>query len=890
MLEDWRFADSPYVESGGLRAYAGAPLRLQDESGQTACLGSICVASPTRQAPLTRAQQTTLARLADWIVSDLVQLTRARRQRARRRMVDLIATAQVETASAVSEEPVMRILRTVYPNASVSLQSSKAGRIEAEGCGPVPLSDLSNGLWEDVDYIDRFIVESNHQELPTDRVVRIIAAQCESVAGQAFLAVGTKDFRLVFDDIDAWFVQTCAGIISEMWRKRLLTEVMLAKEKFLRGFSHQLRTPIHGILGSVELLTEELKSKNLKHSASQAMALLQATSATKSGGEHEMYLDTIKRAGQDLISIINSMITLNRWADVAATNRHYATYTIYELETELANETMKAISDDARYNASLFFIYDLPPDQCSIRTEMGLLRDSLLPLIINAVQNTPKGNVVVTMSVCSDTRELIVDIKDTGRGIPAKDHKRILELYEQVDTYSSGAGIGLTLASKFAALLQGSVELVSSEINRGSHFRATFRDVDLTYSKVPLLAEPAIPQLLNLPNRFHSIPSNPRAVSLCDHFARFLTCHGLSPSSSIEDALVILEFESDRKQHNAALSRLSPHQIAICLVPFPSGETHLDSTSKNVVYVHRPFLTSTMSFALQQAEKLLTSSKSNRSDPTMSSVSEGLVIHLETAVTTNQEGPARSDNETDHFSVKDGVQPGTIEAESAASAPKEPTYKQNVKDEHPSLETSRQPIVPLPSESAELPVRLAEDTLAGAQSISPAFASPSQRQSQSINSQSSQPILNLPPPVITSHPFALLVDDNTVNLRIMQMYCSKRSIRYLSARDGLEAVAIFQAHQSSHTASSDTPPISLIFMDLQMPNCDGIEATRRIRHLEKENGWQESVLFVVTGQDSAADRKAVEEVGGQEIYVKPVSIKTLDMGLKQYFPEFKGRR
>lgn len=66
MMEDWRFRESPYVESGGLKAYAGAPLRLQNESGECVALGSLCVASRTSQEPLTRLQQQTLARLADW--------------------------------------------------------------------------------------------------------------------------------------------------------------------------------------------------------------------------------------------------------------------------------------------------------------------------------------------------------------------------------------------------------------------------------------------------------------------------------------------------------------------------------------------------------------------------------------------------------------------------------------------------------------------------------------------------------------------------------------------------------------------------------------------------------------------------------------------------------
>ncbi len=61
---------------------------------------------------------------------------------------------------------------------------------------------------------------------------------------------------------------------------------------------------------------------------------------------------------------------------------------VYTLEAELAREMLKAISGDARYTASIFFNHDLTSDFDSIRTDLDLLRDSLLPLIMNAVQNT----------------------------------------------------------------------------------------------------------------------------------------------------------------------------------------------------------------------------------------------------------------------------------------------------------------------------------------------------------------------------------------------------------------------------------------------------------------------------------------------------------------------
>ncbi|KAK7414977.1 hypothetical protein QQX98_006210 [Neonectria punicea] len=832
MMEDWRFRGSPYVESGGLRAYAGAPLRLQDESGNCVGLGSLCVASSTSQGPLTKTQQHTLAHLADWVVSDMVQCARSRRQRARRRMAELIATAQAEMGNDDSDEPVLRILRTTYPDAVVSLTSSKALHLDIEGRDPVLLSDLEDGLWEDIDYIDEFIAKSNQQVLPNTRVVRVIASQCEGISGPSLLAVASRDFRLVFDDVDAWFVQTCAAMLSQMWQKRLLGEVMRAKEKFLRGISHQLRTPIHGILGSAELLAEELKSSNLRENAlPPVLALLDAAKSANSDGPN-IYLDTIQRSGRDLISIVNSMITLDRWADIAMTDRCHEMHTIDELEAKLASEILKVLSADTRYKASIFFSNNLPSDIDGFRTDLSLLRDSLLPLVINAIQHTPEGTIMVTTSIRPESQELIVDIEDTGRGIHSDHHQLIFEPYEKVGEHSTGAGLGLTLASKFATLLYGSVDLISSETDRGSHFRATFREVE--YAPSVLSSQPLALKLQNIPSKSYNMASDSKNASLCDYFTRFLSSHGFASSDSIEDSLIILDYTPDSEQHHTSISQIPSEQVAICLVPALEVEINSEQTPKNVVYLSGVFTTSKMSAALEEADGRLS------------------VLRASRAYATKPDEPSLTPpNKTDSPNVGNGVQIEPIADPSHSRGPSTPPPAKSPDDSSPESD----PPLPISQPEPEAPVE--------SRVVVPIF----------------------PALTRTSRPTALLVDDNIVNLRIMQMYCRKRGLLYYSAADGMQAVEMFTKHQSL-AFTGEGSPIQLILMDLQMPVRDGIEATRQIRLLEKQQQWRESTLFIVTGQDSVTDRTAADGAGADDYFVKPVSIKVLDHALKRYFPAF----
>ncbi|KAF7549605.1 hypothetical protein G7Z17_g6267 [Cylindrodendrum hubeiense] len=702
MMEDWRFKESPYVELGGLQAYAGAPLRLQHESGDCVGLGSLCVASSTSQEPLNKLQQQTIARLADWVVSDLVQCARARRQRERRRMTELISTAQKEMDNAASEDTVLKILRTIYPHANVSLQSKNPVHVEIDGRSPVLLSEFEDGLWEDIDHLDDFIAHSNHRDLPANRVVRVIATQCESISGLSLLVVASKDFRLVFDDVDSWFVQTCADMLSQMWQKLLLAEAMIAKEKFLRGISHQLRTPIHGILGSVELLAEELKSWKLRGNALPVSEFLEAIPAVNAE-EPSVYLNTIKTAGRDLISIVNSMITLNRWADIAMADRCYATHTVHELEAELVNEILNAISGDTRYNPSIIFNHDLPPDCDSIRVDLPLLRDTLLPLLINAIQNTSEGIVMITISIHPNWKELTIDVEDTGRGIHPDYQQRIFEPYEKVSTHSTGAGLGLAVASKFATLLHGG-----------------------------------------------------------------------------------------------------------------------------------PFSTSTMNSALEEADRLLSEIKASR------------VQLLQPAT------PPPTPPETDEGPMTNGVVESMPVPLRLNGWPAQSPTDNSVDRDFDAI------VSPAPEPEPEAPVQPIPRSV----------------------------ITNFSAFISSPRPTSLLVDDNVVNLRILQMYCRKRGLPYSCATDGSQAVEMFSKHQSMF-AAGEGAAIQLIFMDLQMPVCDGIEATRQIRLLEKQNNWRECALFIVTGQDSLTDRTDAEDAGADDYFVKPVSIKVLDCGVKRYFPAFE---
>lgn len=211
MANDWRFERSPHVEIGGLRAYAGVPLRFQTEFGEHVAFGSLCVASNSPEELLSQATQQALVRLADWIVADIVHSARARRQRERRRMLELLSRAQRRCDERFDmEQEIPKILREVYPGTEVSIVRTMDGRVVLEEGASFSTSDLEQGLWEDTGCFDYSIEKLNHLDLTAPRAVRAVVAQCTSQIVPTFLVVACKDFKLVFDDADSWFAQMCA--------------------------------------------------------------------------------------------------------------------------------------------------------------------------------------------------------------------------------------------------------------------------------------------------------------------------------------------------------------------------------------------------------------------------------------------------------------------------------------------------------------------------------------------------------------------------------------------------------------------------------------------------------------------------------------------------------
>ncbi len=226
-----------------------------------------------------------------------------------------------------------------------------------------------------------------------------------------------------------------------------------AKSEFLANMSHEIRTPMNSILGFSELLMERIKD----------------------GEEHE-FIKEINTSGKNLLSLINDILDLSIM-DSAKIEIRDTSVDIRSLLDDLkmffrVKAGNKGI--DLRFKAS----GDIPE---TVIMDGIRLRQILINIIGNAVKFTEKGYVKVTADIRSkkdsDHFTLVIDIEDTGIGIPEESRSRIFEPFEQAGKGSlakyGGTGLGLAISRRLIKIMNGTIEVVHKK-QPGTIFRLTF--------------------------------------------------------------------------------------------------------------------------------------------------------------------------------------------------------------------------------------------------------------------------------------------------------------------------------------------------------------------------------------------------------------------------------
>jgi len=226
------------------------------------------------------------------------------------------------------------------------------------------------------------------------------------------------------------------------------------KSRFLANMSHDIRTPMNGVIGMTHLLMN-----------------------TDLTDEQREYLNMIRISGNSLLSLINDILDFSRIeADqLLLENQHFNLRMTIE-------DTVDIVALDA-YEKGIGLTCIIEPNVPSeLMGDPGRLRQVLINLLGNAVKFTEEGDVTLHIQLEHETNEqvkLFVSVKDTGIGIHESEIKNLFKPFSQVHKKNTakygGTGLGLAISRRIIQLMEGTIK-VKSQINQGSkfYFSATF--------------------------------------------------------------------------------------------------------------------------------------------------------------------------------------------------------------------------------------------------------------------------------------------------------------------------------------------------------------------------------------------------------------------------------
>ncbi len=221
------------------------------------------------------------------------------------------------------------------------------------------------------------------------------------------------------------------------------------KSALLLNLSHELRTPIQGILGFGEILTEQLKDPDQKKMVNHIVLL-----------------------GQKLLVTFSSMLQLSR----LEAEKSQPDLQICDLGN-LARESITKFRRQAAVK-KITIKEDIGAD-VMLRTDQEMFSDILFFLLDNAVKFTETGYiwVILHQTASEGLRTITLAVRDTGIGIKAEQLQYIFEAFRQgsegIGRTHTGNGMGLTLCKRFVTLLGGRIG-VESTAGTGSTFTITF--------------------------------------------------------------------------------------------------------------------------------------------------------------------------------------------------------------------------------------------------------------------------------------------------------------------------------------------------------------------------------------------------------------------------------
>ena len=230
-------------------------------------------------------------------------------------------------------------------------------------------------------------------------------------------------------------------------------EVSGTKTKFMANLSHEIRTPINGILGFLSLIE---------------------ASAYSNEEELKFFTANARQSAESLLDIINSILDISKIEAGKAKAEDVRFNLMNVIDQSISVVSIKANEKNIR------IVKEIPEsNETQLVGDMVKLRQIMINLLNNAVKFTSDGEIRISSKTTSTNNngvELFVSVTDTGIGIPESKINDLFKPYSQLgdfyESFAQGSGLGLVISKEYVELLGGKIS-VSSREGEGSSFSFT---------------------------------------------------------------------------------------------------------------------------------------------------------------------------------------------------------------------------------------------------------------------------------------------------------------------------------------------------------------------------------------------------------------------------------
>ena len=663
-----------------------------------------------------------------------------------------------------------------------------------------------------------------------------------------------------------------------------------AKTSFVANVSHELRSPLHGILGSIEFLqdtavdpfqasvitTVETCGKTLLDTVNHVLEFAKLSKRSQKESPRIVGKEALAPPHSELDMDIDLAIIVEEVVEAIYAGQTFRSTgafhgnedegTVFSSQQDAPSTMLPLKSTPSKFAGAVRLLLDIERvNSWNVRTQPGAVRRVVMNLLGNALKYTEKGVVCVslqstrTSSMKSSDLSFCLTVSDTGKGMStdfARNHA--WEAFSQEDSFAHGVGLGLSIVRHITSSLGGKIDLQSSK-GRGTELKVS---LTVKLSSAPPDENQNLVKVIS--QRVHGLiacildPGNGIGSSL-----------DADSSKRAEDTFHrLITSWFGMKVFKAESVRGVDADFFIYVEP-PSAEFLLQNHGPGTENPHIPLIIIT-SNAFESANLRKDTQKLKELGRTIDIISQPcgpqkLARVFERCIYQNPFTTASDIANTPLAAVR--IDDSTIGAISSYQNQDVPLSQMAEAKSVPKRPEVVRGESVLSTPNSDAPTDALSVSVGGGSNVSRFSANHFPRSARSANNEDKISSVGEGLDIVL-HP-VLLVDDNDVNLKLLVAFVRKAKLSYETAHDGLQALELYKE------ASSDpSRAFKAVVMDIQMPLMDGLSATREIRNFETRNRIDPAATIVaLSGLASSSSQLEAFEAGVDHFLPKPVRFK-----------------